>query len=61
MKLKTAAIYSALLLTLAVFGMGCEPYRHHDVGVDVDIHANDHGDHHDDHHGGDDHHDDDYH
>lgn len=58
MKLQILGLYSLLLSTLAVFGIGCEPYHHHGVGIELDIHSKDHSDHHKKGENRDDHHDD---
>jgi hypothetical protein len=57
MKSKILGIYSVLLLTFAVFGMGCESNHRHGVGLELEIHSKDHADHKDRDHK-DDHHDD---
>ena len=49
MKLRTLGIFSLLFVTLAALSTGCRPYRHGEVGLEIDIHsANYHRDHHDD-------------
>jgi hypothetical protein len=51
MKLRTLGFYSVLLVMLAAFSMGCEPYHHGRVGLEIDIHSKDYHkddrDHHD--------------